>query len=157
MPKIRAQRPRMPVSFAIRGILSWEDVMGWRGVRFARSANAHVRESGHGAPGFVARLAGLAGEEVFDLLDEDVAAHVADGFGEGELFGAGLDAVLGEAALLDAAVAGEGAEAFFFEDLAAWVHVEELGLGDGGGADEAGGVVELGADLHADGAGDAVG
>ena len=90
-------------------------------------------------------------------MDEDVAAHVADGFGEGELLGAGLDAVLGEAALLDAAVAGEGAEALFLEDRAAGVQVEELGLGDGGGADEAGGVVELGADLHADGAGDAVG
>jgi hypothetical protein len=48
----------------------------------------------------------LSGEEVFDLLDEDIAAHVADGFGEGKLFGAGLDAVLGEAALLNAAVAG---------------------------------------------------
>jgi hypothetical protein len=40
------------------------------------------------------------------LLDEDIAAHVADGFGEWELLGAGLDAVLGEAALLDAAVSG---------------------------------------------------
>jgi hypothetical protein len=48
----------------------------------------------------------LAGEEVLYLLDEDVAAHVADGFGEGELFGAGLDAVLREAAFLDAAVSG---------------------------------------------------
>jgi hypothetical protein len=48
----------------------------------------------------------LSCEEVFDLLDEDVAAHVGDGFGEGELFGAGLDAVLREAALLDAAVSG---------------------------------------------------
>ena len=57
----------------------------------------------NGAPSVVA---GLSREEVFDLLDEDVAAHVADGFGEGELFGAGLDAVLGEAALLDAAVSG---------------------------------------------------
>ncbi len=73
------------------------------------------------------------------------------------MLGAGLDAVLGEAAFLDAAVSGEGAEAFFFEDGSAGVHVEELGLGDGGCADEAGGVVELGADLHADGAGDAVG
>jgi hypothetical protein len=45
-------------------------------------------------------------EEVFDLLDEDVAAHVGDGFGEGELFGAGLDAVLCEAALLNTAVSG---------------------------------------------------
>src|ERR1700733_12471960 len=86
------------------------------------------------------------GEEVFDLLDEDVAAHVADGFGEGELFGGGLDAVLGEAAPLNAAVAGEGAETLFFEDGAGGVHVEEFGLRDGGGADEAGGVVELGAD-----------
>ena len=49
---------------------------------------------------------GLAGEEIFDLLDEDVTAHVGDGFGEGELFGARLDAVLCEAALLDAAVSG---------------------------------------------------
>ena len=100
---------------------------------------------------------GLSGEEVFDLLDEDVSAHVGDGFCEGELLGAGLDAVLGEAALLDAAVAGEGAEALFLEDGAGGVHVEELGLGDGGGADEAGDVVELGADLHADGARDAIG
>ena len=66
--KMRASDPRMPVYFAIHGI--------------------------------------LPREEVFDLLDEDVAAHVADGFGEGELLGAGLDAVLCEAALLDAAVAG---------------------------------------------------
>src|SRR5580692_3450553 len=91
----------------------------------------------------------LPGEEVLDLLDEDVSAHVADGFGEGELLGAGLDAVLREAALLDAAVAGEGAEAFFFEDGAGGVRVEELDLGDGGGSDEAGDVVELGAHLHA--------
>ena len=96
------------------------------------------------------------GEEVFDLLDDYVAGDVGDGFGEGELFGAGFDAVLGEAALLDAAFAGEGAEALLFEDGAGGVHVEELDLGDGGGADEVGGVVELGADLHADGAGDAV-
>ena len=99
----------------------------------------------------------LAGEEVFYLLDEDVSAHVADSFGEGELFGAGLDAVLGEAALLDAAVSGEGAETFFFEDGTGGVQVEELGLGDGSGADEAGGDVELGADLHAAAATDAVG
>ena len=51
----------------------------------------------------------LSGEEVFDLLDNYVAADVGDSFCEGELFGAGFYAVLGEAALLDAAVAGEGA------------------------------------------------
>ena len=98
----------------------------------------------------------LHGEEVFDLLDDDVAADVGDGFDEGELLGAGGDAVLGHAAFLDAAIAGEGAEALFFEDLAGGVHVEELDLGDGGCADEGRAVVELGADLHADGAGDAV-
>src|ERR1700677_549094 len=84
-------------------------------------------------------VTGLAGEEVFDLLDEDVAAHVGDGFGEGELLGAGLDAVLREAARLDAAVAGEGAETLFLEDGAGGVGVEELVLGDGCGSDEAGG------------------
>jgi hypothetical protein len=60
----------------------------------------------------------LGGQEVFDLLDDYVSGYVADGFGQGELLGAGLDAVLGEAALLDAAVAGEGAEALLFEDFA---------------------------------------
>src|SRR6185437_12648491 len=98
-----------------------------------------------------------AGEEILDLLDEDVAAHVGDGLGKREFLGAGLDAVLSETALLNAAVAREGAEALLFEDGAAGVDIEELGLGDGGCADEVGDVVELGADLHADGAGDAVG
>src|ERR1700733_11606291 len=101
-------------------------------------------------------VAGLAGEEVFYLLDEDVAAHVGDGFGEGGLFGAGLDAVLREDALLDAAAAGEGAQTLFFEDCASGVGVEELDLGDGGGADEAGDIVELRANLHADCAGETV-
>ena len=75
----------------------------------------------------------------------------------GSCFGAGLDAVLREAALLNAAVAGERAETLFLEDFAGGVDVEELDLGDGGGADEVGVVVELRADLHAAGAGDAVG
>ena len=69
----------------------------------------------------------LSCEEVFDLLDEDVAAHVADGFGEGELLGAGLDAVLREAAFLDAAVAGEGTQALFFEDGAVYGEVANYG------------------------------
>jgi hypothetical protein len=45
------------------------------------------------------------GEEVFDLLDDYVSCYVADGFGERELLGAGLDAVLGEAALQAGATA----------------------------------------------------
>ena len=88
---------------------------------------------------------------------EDVAAYVGDGVGERDLLGADFDAVLREAALLDAAVAGERAETFFLEDFAGGVIVEELDLGDGGGADEACLFVELRADFHAAGAGDAVG
>ncbi len=52
---------------------------------------------GHPFSVHVAVEEALSCEEVFYLLDEDVATHVGDGFGEGELFGAGLDAVLGEA------------------------------------------------------------
>src|ERR1700710_1608807 len=99
----------------------------------------------------------LAGEENFHFLEDNIARDVGDGFGEGKLFGAGFDAVLGEAALLHAAVAGEGAKTFFFEDSTGRIHVEELDLCDGCGANEVGRVIELRADLHADGAGDAVG
>ncbi len=99
----------------------------------------------------------LAAEEVFGFLDEDVAADVGDGVGEGDLLGAGLDAVLSEAALLDSAIACEGAETLFLEDFAGWVIVEELDLGDGGGADESRFLVKLRADFHAAGAGDAIG
>ena len=99
----------------------------------------------------------LAAEEVFDLLDDYVSAYVGDGVGERDLLGAGFYAVLGVAAFLDSAVAGESTKALFLEDFAGRVVVEELDLGDGGGADKSGGFVELGADLHAAGAGDAVG
>jgi hypothetical protein len=99
---------------------------------------------------------GLGAEEVFGFLEEDVAAYVGDGVGEGNCFGADFYAVLREAALLDAAVSGQGAEAFFGEDLASGMVIEELDLGDGGCADEAGFYIELRADFHAAGAGDAV-
>ena len=46
----------------------------------------------------------LAAEEVFGGLDEDVAGDVVDGFSAWALLGAGLDAVLSEAAFLDAGV-----------------------------------------------------
>ena len=88
--------------------------------------------------------------------NDDLATYVGDGLGKRELLGAGLDAILGVAALLDAAIAGKGTEALLLEDSTRGVHVEELDLRDGGGAHEAGGVVELRADFHADGAGYAV-
>src|SRR6266481_4188126 len=76
----------------------------------------------------------LAAEEVLGFLDEDVASHIGDGIGERDALGADLDAVLGVAALLDAAISGKRSQAFFREDLTGWVVVEELHLGDSGGA-----------------------
>src|SRR5271170_3049244 len=67
-----------------------------------------------------------------------------------------MHAVLRIAALLDAAVAHQRAKPFLFEHLARGVLVEELHLGDGRRTDEAGRLIELRADLHADSAGDAV-
>ena len=96
-------------------------------------------------------------QEVFGFLDEDVAAYVGDGVGERELLGADLDTVLRESALLHTAIAGEGAEAFFLEDFAGGVVVEELDLCDGGRADKACLLSELRTNLHAAGAGNAVG
>ena len=55
----------------------------------------------------------LAAQEVFGFLNEDVAADVGDGVGEGDSFGADFYAVLREAALLHAAVAGERPQAIF--------------------------------------------
>src|ERR1700751_712350 len=101
-------------------------------------------------------ICALAAEEVFGFLDEDVAADVGDGIGKRDMLGTGLDAVLCETALLNSAVAGQCAETFFREDFAGWMIVEELDLGDGGGADEACFFIELRANFHTAGAGDAV-
>ena len=90
-----------------------------------------------------------AAKEVFGFLDKDVATHIGDGVGQRDLLGAGFHAVLGEAALLDSTIAGQGTQAIFFEDLAGGVIVEELDLSDGGGADEVCILVELRADFHA--------
>ena len=74
----------------------------------------------------------------------------------GDLFGANLNAVLREAALLHATIPGEGPQAFFFEDFPCGVIVEQLDLGDGSGADEARVLIELRANLHAASARNAV-
>jgi len=97
----------------------------------------------------------LSPQEVLGLLDEHVAVDVGDGLSQRKLLGAGFDAVLRKAALLNAAVAGQRTQAVFLEDLAGGVIVEELDLGDCGRAHEAGVLVELGADFHAAGATDA--
>ena len=90
------------------------------------------------------------------MLDQDVASDVGDGIRERNALGADFYAVLGEAALLNAAVAGEGAQALFLEDFAGWMVIEELDLGDGGCAYEVCVLVELRADFHAAAATDAI-
>src|ERR1019366_2699189 len=98
----------------------------------------------------------LAAQEVLGLLDEDVAAHVGDGFSERQLLGAGFNAVLRKAALLNAAVAGQSTQTVFLEDLAGGMVVEQLDLRDGGRAYKICVFIELRANLHAAAAGDAV-
>ena len=73
----------------------------------------------------------LAAQEVFGFLNEHVAAYVGYGVGERNVLGADFNAVLREAALLYATVAGQCTQAIFFEDLAGGVVIEELDLGDG--------------------------
>jgi hypothetical protein len=99
----------------------------------------------------------LAAQKVLDLLDEDVAAYVGNGVGEGNPFRTDFDAVLRETALLDATIAGQGAEPFFLEDLAGWMVVKELHLGDGRGSNEVRFLIELRADFHTAAATDAIG
>src|SRR3984957_20916151 len=73
----------------------------------------------------------LAAQKILRFLDDDVAAYVRDGVGERNALGADLDAVLREAALLDAAVTAQRAQPFFLEHLPRRVIVEQLHLRDG--------------------------
>src|SRR5262249_49472631 len=98
---------------------------------------------------------GLAAEEVLDRLLDDLATGVGNGFGERDVLGAHLHAVLCVAALLDAAIAHQGPQALMFQRLARGMLVKEPHLGNGRGANEAGALIELRTGLHAAGAGDA--
>ena len=51
-----------------------------------------------------------ATEEIFDLLDNHVAAYVGDGIGERNLLWTSFNAVLRVATFLDSAVAGKSAQ-----------------------------------------------
>jgi hypothetical protein len=61
-------------------------------------------------------LKDLGCEGVFYLLCEEIAAKIANGLSERQLLGTGLNTVLSEATLLNAAVACESAETVFPED-----------------------------------------
>jgi len=88
---------------------------------------------------------------------KDVAAYVGDGVSEREALGADFDAVLRKAALLNAAVSGQRAQALFLQNLADGVVVEELDLSDGGRTHKSSLLIELRTNLHAAGAGNTVG
>jgi predicted methyltransferase len=75
-------------------------------------------------------------QEVLGLLDKNVAANIGDSVGQRNALGADFDAVLREAALLNAAVAGQCAQALFLQDSPGGVVVEEFDLGDSGRAGE---------------------
>ncbi len=74
----------------------------------------------------------------------DFAAHDGDRFGQRNLFRADLDAVLGVAAVADAALFHEGAERSSAMQFADGMGIEKAHLGDGCGADELGMRVDLG-------------
>src|ERR1700761_5756022 len=97
----------------------------------------------------------LSAEQVADRLLHHFLADVGDGGRERNVLGTNLDAVLRVAAFLNAAIAHEGSETFALECLTGGVRVEEAHLADGGGADEAGVLVELRAGFHTAAAGDA--
>ena len=62
----------------VRGTWGTRIVLGWRR---ANTGISPLRRKSAPSVEMTDLLVGLAGEEVFDLLDEYVAAHVADGFG----------------------------------------------------------------------------
>src|ERR1051325_6437269 len=100
-------------------------------------------------------ISGSSSEEILDCLLHHLAAGVGNGLGKRDIFGADLDTILREAALLNAAIAHERLKTFMLERLARGMLVEEPHLRDGGCADKAGMLIELRARLHAAAAGDA--
>lgn len=96
----------------------------------------------------------LSGKDVFDRLAHDLAANFGDGVGQRDVFGADFNAILGVAALLDAAIAHQRVQALFLQSFAGGMSVEEPHLRNGRRADEVGLVIELRAHFHAAAAGD---
>ena len=90
-------------------------------------------------------------------MNDDVATYIRNGVRQRDLFRTSFYAVLGISAFLYSTVSCKGTKPFFFEDFAGRMIIEELDLGNGGGSDKTGRVIELRTDLHAAGAGDAVG
>ena len=91
----------------------------------------------------------LSAQEVFCLLNQNIAANIRDCVRKRYALGAHFNAVLRKAAFLDSTIAGQCAQPVFLEDFSSWMVIEELDLGDSCSADEAGVVVELRADFHA--------
>ena len=111
-------------------IRGWgKERFSWRSISTTKSATEYVAPSPRSLR-----------EELADGVRSGGAAGPADGGGEGEFLGADLDAILGVAAVGDAAFAHDGFEAVVGVDLAGGMEVEVLDLGEDLGSDE--GVVE---------------
>src|SRR5205814_323067 len=86
--------------------------------------------------GMVRRKPDLLREESLDGVDGGLALDGGDGFQQGNVFGADLDAVAGLGAVGDAAFVHQRVEAIVFQGGAGGMIVEEAHLADDGGADE---------------------
>src|SRR6266436_2762464 len=84
------------------------------------------------------------------------AVHFRDGFGEGNSLRAGLHAILGIGAILNAAGLHQGSEPFLRVHRADRMHVEEPDLADDGCANEFTVLVYLRADFQATSTGNAI-
>src|SRR5438477_5593355 len=99
----------------------------------------------------------LAGEHVFDGLDHHLPGDPRDRPRERDSLGAGLYAILGIAAFVDAAIAHKRMQAFFFEDRTGGMVIEQCDLRYRGCSNKSCVFIELWANFHADSAGYTVG
>lgn len=93
-----------------------------------------------GAPFFYALISivalSIASENISDALHRGVAVHLGDRSGEGNVFGAYSNAILGIAAAGYAIGSHDRAQTFLLVQLAGGVGIEQTDLGNGGRSDE---------------------
>ncbi len=93
-----------------------------------------------GAPFFYALISiialGIASENISDALYRGVAVHLGDRGGEGNVFGAYSNAILGIAAAGYAIGSHDRAQTLLLVQLAGGVSIEQTDLGNGGRSDE---------------------
>src|SRR5881398_1600541 len=99
----------------------------------------------------------LALKKIGDRLFHHLPAHIGNGASERDMFWTSLDAVLRVATFMNAAIAHQRLQTFVLLHMAGGMGVEQLHLGDGRSAHEAGVLIELRTNFHAAAARDAPG